>query len=172
LGLSFFALLIALMSSVGARADFLYTFSGENFVEGGSLNTFSFTESSLITTTGAFPTSFDIDGTTFTHGFFDASSDCFAFSTLSVSCGSFPNVDSFSGTLPGATKLGTFASSTSTCQSFEASGVYSEGDKSEICYDKLTSHPKTSVTSTWLLFKALACGQKLFSAFRYNRRFV
>ena len=123
LGLSFFVLLIALMSSVGARADVLYTFSGENFVGVVSPNTFSFTESSLITTTGAFPTSFDIDGTTFTQGFFDASSDCFAFSTLSVSCASFPNVDSFSSTLPGATNLGTFPFSSSNCESFEASGV-------------------------------------------------
>jgi hypothetical protein len=109
LGLSLFALLVVLMSSIGARADVLYTFTGDNF-NGSPSNTFSFTEASFFTTTEAFQTSFVIDGTTFTHGFFDASSDCFAFSASSIAnCNGMPNVVNFTGSFAGATQVGTFA---------------------------------------------------------------
>ena len=109
LGLSFFALLVVLMSSIGARADVLYTFQGDNF-NGSPSNTFSFTEASVITTTEAFQTSFVIDGTTFTQGFFDASSDCFEFSTSSIADCSSGNTSgaNFSGNFAGATQVGTF----------------------------------------------------------------
>jgi len=116
LGLSFFALLLVLMSSAAARADVLYTFEGDNF-NGSPSNTFSFTEASFITTTEAFQTSFVIDGTTFTHGFFDASSDCFEFSTSSLANCSGGNTFAvnFSSNFAGATQVGTFSADHSNC---------------------------------------------------------
>ncbi|WP_213804010.1 PEP-CTERM sorting domain-containing protein [Granulicella sp. dw_53] len=139
LGLPLAALLIVLMSSVGAQADVLYTFHGNNF-NGTHDNTFSFTESSLITTTGFFETSFVIDGTTFTNGFFDAGSDCFGFSqSLVNACDGFTSGVSFSGRFPGATTFGTFKIDGGGCNI---------GGGSLVCelLSSLTISPVTAVT--------------------------
>ena len=141
LGLSFFALLVVLMSSVGARADVLYTFEGDN-LNGSPNNTFSFTESSLLTATGTFKTSFVIDGTTFTSGFFDASSGCFEFGTSSVNdCNDDSFADNFSATFAGDTHVGTFS----------VGGLdqgCSVGDGSDVCesLSSLTIAQETAIT--------------------------
>jgi hypothetical protein len=116
------ALFIVTMLPMNARADYVYTFSGgSGFGSEFADNTFSLDEPSLITTTGAFTTSFTIAGTTFTNAYFDASDDCFAFATEAISTciykasgamgpGTvFPTgVDLFFALLPGATTVGTF----------------------------------------------------------------
>ena len=98
-----------------ARADFVYSFSGSNFVNGNN-NTFSITEPSLITTTGAFNVSFKIGKGTFTSGYFDAATDCFTFSTSTVvDCDSSATGDSFFANFSGATAPGTYAAGLPGC---------------------------------------------------------
>jgi hypothetical protein len=107
--LFFMALLIVLLGLPNsARADYMYTFSGFNFSGGVSSFEFSFDEPSLITTTGAFTTSFTVGSTTFTNGYFLAGSDCFAFATFSLSSCGDPGPTSFYSIFPGATAVGTY----------------------------------------------------------------
>lgn len=105
------AVLVALPA--GARADFVYTFSGNN---DGTGNTFSFTEPSLLTT-GAFTAPVMIEGINFSSGFFSEATDCFEFSTAAISsCGSGPALSRyFFSTIPGATTVGTFPSMDPAC---------------------------------------------------------
>lgn len=106
----FVLLIFAMMWTSSARADFLYTFSGQDNLGGIPDNTFSFTEPSLITTTGAFATSFSIGTVTFMSGFFDASKDCFSFNNTDArDCSLSPGGSSFVGQFPGAVTVGTFA---------------------------------------------------------------
>jgi hypothetical protein len=121
--------LVLSFSTRSARADYIYTFSGNNFgVSPPAAVQFSLTEASLFTTTETFTTSFTIAGETFTHGYFNASDDCFVFGTSAVSACSSNVTNSFYGEFPGATSVGTFNTAQSGCQS---SG-------SEPCVDPLT----------------------------------
>jgi len=117
-GLTCFALLVvSLVSTSSARADYVYTFHGQDFSAGNAATTFSFTEPSLITTTGAFSfIPFALGSATYTSGFFNASNDCFSFTTTATA----PNCDvvitpSFYTEIPGATAVGTFSFSVSSC---------------------------------------------------------
>jgi hypothetical protein len=104
----FFALLIVMLPG-SARADYVYTFSGHDAFSSTGNYTFSLTEPSLFTTTEAFTTSFMLGTSTFTHGYFNATSDCFAFSTaVTSSCGFNGSVNQFYADFPGATAVGTY----------------------------------------------------------------
>ena len=117
----FTLLIVVIMSTSCARADFEYAFSGKDAFDGGSPENFVLMEPSLFTTTGAFTTSFTIGADTFTSGFFDASNDCFSFSTTTATDCSALSPDSFYAQFPGAITVGTFSvggtGGTSACDS-------------------------------------------------------
>jgi hypothetical protein len=115
--------LVLSFSTRSARADYIYTFSGDNFgVSPAAAVEFSLTEASLFTTTETFTTSFTIAGVTFTHGYFNASDDCFVFGTTTVSACNSGALESFYSTFPGATGIGTFGTGGAGCQSGEYGG--------------------------------------------------
>jgi hypothetical protein len=111
-----FALLMVVLIAPGsARADFDYSFTGTDGFTSAPY-TFSITAPSLFTTTGSFSTSVTLLSTTFTNGYFDASNDCFAFSTSALSsCNYQAGTDSFFGVFPGATADGTYPWNGSGC---------------------------------------------------------
>ena len=114
-----FALLVLVLAlPMGARADYVYTFSGSNFASPGGNNTFSFTEPSLITTTGSFTTSTVVAGTAFPDSYFNATTDCFAFAVSPISaCGGLPMFGEFFANFPGATAVGTYSPNGEGCAS-------------------------------------------------------
>jgi hypothetical protein len=114
----FFALLIVLVMLPGsARADYVYTFSGFSAVGPPTNYTFSLTEPSLFTTTEAFTTSFMLGTATFTHGYFDATSDCFSFSVaVTSSCSFNGSANQFFASFPGAIAVGTYPGGGEGCE--------------------------------------------------------
>ena len=110
------AAVLIVMAGNAAASSYTYSFSGEGQVTPtlGPVS-FSFTEPSLLTTTGGFSfTPFTIGTTTFGYGYLSVSgaSDCFIFGvsgTSSTSCTVFDSVKAnFGGTFTGATSPGTY----------------------------------------------------------------
>jgi hypothetical protein len=128
-GLLFFMaqLIVLLGLPNSARADYTYAFSGFDFGDGTSFSSFSFDEPSLITTTGAFATSFTIESTTFTNGYFAAGSDCFAFAMFSLSSCGDPGPISFYASFPGATAVGSYSFAGGACDNDKVAGTPCEG---------------------------------------------
>lgn len=117
----FVLLIVVTISTSSARADATYSFGGINGFDGTGV-AFSFTEPTLITTTGAFTASFMIGSTPFSSAFFDASNDCFSFSTSTAAdCALSASGTSFYAPFPGAITDGLFfAPSGANCQASAA----------------------------------------------------
>jgi PEP-CTERM motif len=132
-------LMVLWMAPSSARADYIYTFTGQAGTPSEFIpNSFSISEPALFATTGPFSTSVTIDGTTFSYGYFDASNDCFAFGTAALAnCifrnpavpGPYPPFPTtsnlFYGSFPGATGPGTYLPTDEGCDTYPCEELFS-----------------------------------------------